>query len=140
MKGTVIKRGSRWSVVIDLGRDLDGKRIRKWHSGYRTKRKAEQARIEILSRVLTGLYVAPHKLTVAQWLRDWLEGRVGLAETTTRATNEMPLGSPTGSGNCGEATFPLPLSTACTANSGRPWRRQRSRTPTPWCTRPSRTR
>jgi hypothetical protein len=82
MKGTVIKRGSRWSVVIDLGRDVDGKRLRKWHSGYRTKREAEQARIEILSRVQSGLYVAPHKLTVAQWLRDWLEGRVGLAETT----------------------------------------------------------
>lgn len=82
MKGTVIKRGSRWSVVIDLGRDVDGKRIRKWHSGYRTKREAEQARIEILSRVQSGLYVAPHKLTVAQWLRDWLEGRVGLADTT----------------------------------------------------------
>jgi hypothetical protein len=65
MKGTVIKRGSRWSVVIDLGRDVDGKRIRKWHSGYRTKREAEQARIEILSRVQSGLYVAPHKLTVA---------------------------------------------------------------------------
>ena len=69
-------------MVVDLGRDIDGKRIRKWHSGYPTKREAEQARIEILSRLQNGVYVAPTKFTVAQWLRDWLAGRTGLAETT----------------------------------------------------------
>jgi integrase len=29
-----------------------------------------------------GLYVAPSKITVAEWLKGWLEGRQGLAETT----------------------------------------------------------
>lgn len=82
MKGTVIKRGKKWSVVIDAGRDAGGKRIRKWHSGYSTKREAEEARIEILSRLSRGVYVAPNRITVAEWLTQWLEGRQNLAETT----------------------------------------------------------
>lgn len=77
MKGTIIKRGSRWSVVVDLGRDLDGKRIRKWHSGYPSKREAEQARIEILSRLQHGVYVAPNKITVAEWVTPLAGGSSG---------------------------------------------------------------
>lgn len=69
-------------MVVDLGRDMDGKRIRKWHSGYPTKREAETARIEILNRLQTGQYVAPTKVTVSEWLSTWLAGRVNLAETT----------------------------------------------------------
>jgi integrase len=82
VKGTVIRRGSKWAVVVDLGRDGDGNRIRKWHSGFGTKRDAETARIEILARLQHGEYVAPNKVTVGEWFADWLEGRVGLAETT----------------------------------------------------------
>jgi hypothetical protein len=33
-RGTVIKRGDRYTVVLDLGRDENGKRIRQWHAGY----------------------------------------------------------------------------------------------------------
>jgi integrase len=65
MRGTVIKRGSGYSVILDLGRGPDGKRIRKWHSGYRTKRDAEGARVELLSRLRHGEYVDPSALTLA---------------------------------------------------------------------------
>lgn len=82
MRGTVIKRGSKWSVVIDAGRDPEGNRIRKWHSGYSTKKEAEAARIEILGQLQSGVYMAPTKVTVAEWLSGWLDGRVGLADTT----------------------------------------------------------
>jgi hypothetical protein len=51
MRGSIIKRGRSWAVVVEVGRDpTTGKRIRKWHSGYRTKRDAERARTELLSR------------------------------------------------------------------------------------------
>ena len=121
MKGTVIKRGKKWSVVIDLGEQAcqvcsgctigrggkpvdrifwvsdsrrqtclecgrplsDSKRRRrKWHAGYATKREAEAARIEILSKVAQGIYVAPTNQTVGEWLRIWLEGRQSIADTT----------------------------------------------------------
>jgi integrase len=64
-RGTIIKRGNGYSVVIDLGRGPDGKRVRDWHSGYRTKRDAERARIELLSRLQRGEYVDQSALTVA---------------------------------------------------------------------------
>ena len=82
MKGTVIKRGQSWSVVVDAGRDEDGKRLRKWHSGYATKKAAEEARIVILSSLQRGEYVPPSKQTLGEWLEVWLEGRTGLADTT----------------------------------------------------------
>jgi len=82
MKGTVIKRGQSWSVVVDTGRDPNGKRIRKWHSGYATKKAAEEARIEILSSLQRSEYVPPSRVTVGEWLESWLAGRTGLAETT----------------------------------------------------------
>jgi Arm DNA-binding domain len=57
-------------VVLDLGRGPDGKRIRKWHSGYLTKRLAEVARVELLASLDQGSYVEPSKLTVGQFLTD----------------------------------------------------------------------
>src|SRR5690606_34712725 len=62
--------------------DSEGNRIRKWHSGYSTKKEAETARIEILSQLQSGIYVAPSKITLAEWLAGWLDGRMGLADTT----------------------------------------------------------
>jgi integrase len=90
MKGTVIKRGSMWSVVIDLGRDGAGKRIRKWHSGYRTKKEAEAARIELLGAVAGGTYVAPSRLTLGAFLVDeWLPAKRTTVKETTLASYEM---------------------------------------------------
>ena len=77
-RGTIIKRGSGYSVVLDLGRGADGKRVRKWHSGYRTKKDAERARVELLARVDQGGYVEPSRLTVVAFRVDhWLPGLTG---------------------------------------------------------------
>jgi hypothetical protein len=84
MRGSVIKRGSTYSVVLDLGRGPDGKRQRKWHSGYRTKKEAEKARIELLARVDQGAYVEPSRLTLTTFLREqWLPSLTGQVRPTT---------------------------------------------------------
>jgi integrase len=86
MKGTIIKRGKKWSVVIDVGRDEAGRRIRRWHSGFDTKREAEEARIEILSHLQRGSYTEPSKATVAEYLRQqWLPAKKPTLEATTFA-------------------------------------------------------
>jgi hypothetical protein len=77
MKGTVIKRGAKWAVVVDIGKGPGGRRIRKWHSGYERRKDAEAARVEILSRLAQGVYVPPSRQTVADWMQSWLEGRQG---------------------------------------------------------------
>jgi integrase len=73
VNAAIIKRGNRYAVRLDLGRGPDGKRIFKYHSGYATKRTAQQARTELLGALDRRSYVAPDKTTVADYLRgQWL--------------------------------------------------------------------
>jgi len=41
MNGHVTKKGSKYYVVIELERDVNGKRRRKWFGGYKTKKEAQ---------------------------------------------------------------------------------------------------
>jgi hypothetical protein len=73
MRGTIIKRGRTYSVVLERERDANGERRREWHSGYRTKREAEEARIRLLSAIQRGEHAEPSRLTLGEFLRDrWL--------------------------------------------------------------------
>jgi len=73
VRGSVVKRGNGYTVVVELDRDpVTGKRRQKWHSGYRTKRDAERALIELTASVHGGTYVEPSRQTLADYLTDWL--------------------------------------------------------------------
>jgi hypothetical protein len=69
MNGTLIKRGGKWSVVLDAGYDAQG----KWHSGYRSKKEAEKARIKLLHNLEIGTYVEPTETTTGHFLLRWLD-------------------------------------------------------------------
>jgi integrase len=87
MRGTVIKRGNGYSVVLDLGRGPDGKRIRKWHSGYRTRKLAERAQVALVAKRQDGEYVDPSALTLAglfERVFDYLESIGRDARTVER--------------------------------------------------------
>lgn len=72
-EGSIIKRGDRYSVVLDLGEDGTGKRRRKWLSGYKTKREAEKALREALTRHEQGVTIAPAKQRFGLYLTEhWL--------------------------------------------------------------------
>ena len=74
MRGSVIKKGGCWYVKIELDPDAGtGKRRQKWHSGFNTKREAERARIDLLSKFDRGEYVEPSHQTVADYFNDWLK-------------------------------------------------------------------
>jgi integrase len=69
----VTRKGNRYYVVVDVGIDDAGKRQRKWHSGYNTKRAAEAALAEIVTSLNAGVYVPPNKQTFGEYLVDeWL--------------------------------------------------------------------
>jgi integrase len=73
VNAAIIKRGKRYAVRLDLGRGPDGKRTFKYHSGYATRRAAQQARTELLGALEHAAYVPPDKTTVADYLRQqWL--------------------------------------------------------------------
>jgi integrase len=67
------KATTTWYVVVELGRTPDGRRRQKWHGGYRTRKEAEAARAKLVNEVNTGIYAAPSKMTLGEWLTDsWL--------------------------------------------------------------------
>ncbi|GMA50722.1 site-specific integrase [Alicyclobacillus contaminans] len=71
MRGSVVKRGSTWSIVFDVGRDERGKRKQKWIGGYKTKKEAQAALAEQVTAVEQGSYVPPANQSVAEFLTDW---------------------------------------------------------------------
>ena len=83
MRGSVLKRGGSWYVKIELDPDpATGQRRQKWLSGFRTRRDAERARVDVLSKIDRGEYVETTSQTVAEFFTDWLAA----IEPTVRAT------------------------------------------------------
>lgn len=73
MRGHIRKRGSTYSIVVDIGRDENGKRKQKWYSGYKTKKEAEKALADIIAKIEKGEYFEPANMTVAEYLNYWLD-------------------------------------------------------------------
>ncbi len=73
MRGSIVKRGSGYSIVYRAPDPASGLTKQVWKAGYATKREAEAALKEIVSQVDVGTYARPTKQTVAQYLNDdWL--------------------------------------------------------------------
>lgn len=74
MQGHVRKRGkSSWTVVVDLGRDpVTGKRRQIWRSVTGSKREAESFLVQLLHQKSTGVDAPPGRITVADYLQQWL--------------------------------------------------------------------
>ncbi len=72
-RGHILRRGRRWTIVVDVPRGEDGSRKQRWHSGYLTRAAAERALTEIRSRLDTGNYIPVSKTPLASFLREWLE-------------------------------------------------------------------
>lgn len=69
--GSVYRRKGQksWTFAVDLGRDpVTGKRQRKSYYGYPTRREAEAARVEIVSKLRNGMYVDPSKQALGPYL------------------------------------------------------------------------
>ncbi len=73
MRGSIVKKGARWYVVVEDRNPETGRRKRRWHSGYRTKREAQAACNELLASLQRGDYVAPTRQTVGDFASEWLE-------------------------------------------------------------------
>ncbi|WP_117168837.1 tyrosine-type recombinase/integrase [Paraliobacillus sediminis] len=73
MRGHIIKRGNKYAIVVDLGRDHQNKRKQKWFSGYQKKRDAERDLPGILAEIETGTYVEPPDMTIKEYMDIWLK-------------------------------------------------------------------
>jgi len=74
MRGHIKKRGKgSYSVVVSLGRDpKTGKRRQQWVTIRGTKKDAERRLSELLNQVDSGIFVKPRKITVGEYLQQWL--------------------------------------------------------------------
>lgn len=70
MRGHITKRGSTWSIIVDVGRDENGKRKQKRFSGFKTKKEAEKALQEIIYKLERGELILS-KITVGEFLDEW---------------------------------------------------------------------
>ncbi|NNG67727.1 site-specific integrase [Caldanaerobacter subterraneus] len=90
MRGHITKRGSKWSIVIDVGRDENGKRKQKRFSGFKTKKEAEKALQEILYKLEKGeLFLS--KITLEEFLDEWYKEHClpRLAPKTLKSYEEL---------------------------------------------------
>jgi integrase len=69
----------RYYYVVDGPPGPDGKRKQTWSKGYTTRRAAEVALREELSRRVQGIVLSTEKLTVREFMERWLEHMVMLS-------------------------------------------------------------
>ncbi|MFC1967418.1 tyrosine-type recombinase/integrase [Chloroflexota bacterium] len=82
MRGHVRKRGNNWAVVIELPRDAaSGRRKQKWIPVKGTKRDAERKLRDVLHTMDKGIYLEPNKVSLGEWLRQWLNDYVSIHTT-----------------------------------------------------------
>jgi integrase len=73
----------KWYYVLELGRDVNGKRIQKKKRGFKTKKEAELALAEAEIELSRGSYVEPSKLTLHHYMELWFkERRLRVREST----------------------------------------------------------
>ena len=76
MRGRIIKRkgSSNYTIVLQLGLDQStGRRKQQWIAVEGNKREAERQLAELLHDQAQGVLAKPSKVTVGQWLIQWLK-------------------------------------------------------------------
>jgi integrase len=74
LPGSIVERSpGRWAIILEQRDPVTGKRKQKWHSFKGTKKEALAERVRLLHETNTGEYVPPDKMTVEQWIDQWIE-------------------------------------------------------------------
>ena len=89
MRGRIVKNENKtgrvsYSAIVDVGNDpVNGERKQKKKT-FQTKKEAEKWLADTIAAVTKGTYVEPSKITVREWLTDWLKShcKKNLSPTT----------------------------------------------------------
>jgi len=76
MRGHIRKRGESWQITVYQGIAPDGQYRRYFETVHGRKSDAQKRLNELLVNQEKGQYMPPGRLTVAEHLRNWLEGYV----------------------------------------------------------------
>ncbi|MFF9168302.1 MULTISPECIES: tyrosine recombinase XerC [unclassified Streptomyces] len=80
----------RYRLMVDAGRDENGKRIQLTITRD-TARECREERDRILHQRAAGTFIAPNKITLGEWLDQWLEYKRRDVEETTIRTYRLAL-------------------------------------------------
>jgi integrase len=83
VKGHIRKRGNKYAIVVDLGRDNQGKRKQKWFSGYDKKKDAEKDLPRVLNELNSGTFIEPSNEKYETYLEKWLRNKRKQIKPTT---------------------------------------------------------
>jgi integrase len=91
VKKVVLRNGSvRYRAMVDAGRDENGRRIQLTITRD-TKKEVLAERARIIAERSAGTLIAPNKITVGEWLDQWLEYKLRDVEETTIRTYRLAL-------------------------------------------------
>ncbi|MDA1679154.1 Arm DNA-binding domain-containing protein [Bacillus cereus group sp. TH152-1LC] len=80
-------------MVIDIGPDPEtGKRRQKWFSGYKTKKEAENDIAKKITELNEGTFVEPSKVTLKDYLIQWLEMKKMSVEKSSLSIYQSSIG------------------------------------------------
>ena len=89
-KGSVHRKGSVWSFVVDLGPDpATGRRRQARRSGFATKKAAEAALRSLATASDAGMAISRSRTTLSGFLTEWLEAMRPRIRETTWVSYEM---------------------------------------------------
>lgn len=72
MRGSIVKKGKKWYIIVEM-KDENGKRKRKWLSGFTSEKEAEKKLPEVLQQLNTNSFVDTNNITLRDYLQLWLK-------------------------------------------------------------------
>jgi integrase len=89
MRGSIRKRGiSSWALKFDIGR-ADGKRVTRYATAHGTYKDAQKALTQLLAAADTGTLADPTRMSVADYLRQWLDSAQEQSPKTLERYREL---------------------------------------------------
>src|SRR5215813_14252458 len=89
-RGNITKRGKNsWRIKFDVGTDASGKRLTRYVTVKGKRQDAQRELTRLLREADAGTLPEPSNMTVAEYLRGWLDGPNDLAPKTKERYREL---------------------------------------------------
>src|SRR5215813_8048560 len=89
-RGNITKRGKNsWRIKFDVGTDASGKRLTRYVTVKGKRQDAQRELTRLLREADAGTLPEPSNMTVAEYLRGWLDGPNDLAPKTAERYREL---------------------------------------------------
>jgi integrase len=90
MRGNITRRGKNsWRLKFDLGTDGAGKRQTRYVTVRGKRQDAQREMTRLLGAADDGVLVEPSKVTIAVYIRAWLDGAHGLSPKTAERYRQL---------------------------------------------------